>query len=178
VAKFVPLVLLAGLVTAAVVAAPNPPKEGLVSHDAAGKAYVVQSIPALNGGPWITARLRVNYLLAGLPGETYTVELWLGRTGDDRIERYHFDTQQVTIPGEKGGKLVERKGSFDRRSYDRDPNPDERRPRPAQEKPGDYSLLWVERGKSWDCRLVVKKNGTVLSDTGYFRAVLDPVIEL
>ena len=176
--KFVPLAFLAGLVTAAVVAAPKPVKEGLVSHDAAGKAYVVQSIPELEGSPRIMARLRINYVVAGLQGETYSVELWLGRTGDDRIERYHFDTQQVTIPGEKGGKLTEAKGRFDRRYHDRELLRDSKGRRLPQDKAGEYSLLWVERGKSWDCRLVVKKDGKVLSDTGYFRAVLDPVIEL
>lgn len=41
----------------------------------------------------------------------------------------------------------------------------------------EYSLFGVALGKSWDCRLVVKKDGKVVSDTGYFRAVLDPVVE-
>jgi hypothetical protein len=179
--KYVPLLLMAGLETATLVAAPRPVREGLVSHEAAGKACVVQSIPAVSGGPWITARLRVNYVIAGVPGETYAVELWLGRTGDDRFPRLHFDTREVTIPGDNGGKLAEAKERFDRRYHDRDPKVGEPDPRPQRwedRKPGQHSLFWVERGKSWDCRLVVKKNGKVLSDTGYFRAVLDPVVEV
>jgi hypothetical protein len=171
--KFIPLVLLTTLLTAGVVAAPKPAKEGLVSHNAAGKAYVVDALPDINGGPWITARLRIDYVVAGQPGETYVVELWLGRTGWTKEDPCHFDTQKVTIPGDKGGKLTEVKEKFDRRYHDR--------PRPVHgnpPKPGEASLFGVERGKSWDCRLVVKRDGRVVSDTGYFRAVLDPVIEI
>jgi len=69
-------------------------------------------------------------------------------------------------------------GRFDRWYHDRDPKRDDAAHRRVPTKPGEYSLFGVELGKSWDCRLVVKKDGKVVSDTGYFRAVLDPVIEL
>ncbi|MBO0697009.1 MAG: hypothetical protein J2P46_01315 [Zavarzinella sp.] len=177
--KCVPILLLTGMAGAVVVAAPGkPPREGLASHEAVGKACVVESIPALDGGPWITARLRVTYAIAGLPGEAYTVELWLGRAGCDREARYHFDTQEVVVPGEPGGRLTVANGKFDRRYHDRDPDFDDssRRPRPI--RPGEFSLPRVELGESWDYRLVVKKNGKVVSDTGYFKAVLTPVVEL
>jgi hypothetical protein len=177
--KCVPLYLVTGIACAAVVAAPGrPPREGLVSHDVAGKAYVVESIPALDGGPWITARLRVTYAIAGLPGEPYTVELWLGRTGCDGEAPYHFDTQEVVVPGKPGSHLTEARGKFDRRYYDRDPDFEDssRRPRPI--RPGAFSLPRVELGAGWDYRLIVKRNGKVVSDTGYRRAVLSPVIEV
>ena len=177
--KCVPLLLLTGVAGAAVVAAPGKPlREGLVSHEAAGKGYVVESIPALTGGPWMTARLRVTYVIAGVPGEAYTVELWLGRTGCDREAPYQFDTQDVVVPGELGGRLTEARGRFDRRYHDRDPDFDDssRRPRPI--RPGEFSLPRVEPGENWDYRLVVKKNGKVVSDTRYFKAVLSPIVEV
>jgi len=183
VAKFVPLVLLAGLVTAVIVAAPNPPKEGLVSHDAAGKAYVVRTLPDRNAEWLIATGLKVRYVIAGLPGEVYTVELWLGLPDElverDRV-RAHFDTQEVTIPG-RGTKLAEVRGLFDRRSQDRPPEGTKDSPPPPwfELKPGTYTLVGPGGlGKAWECRLVVKKDGKVLSDTGYFRAVLSPVVEL
>jgi hypothetical protein len=181
--KFVPLALLAGMATAAVVAAPKTPaKEGLVSHEAAGKAYVVRKLPDRNGEWWITANLKVRYVVAGLPGETYTVELWLGLPDElvarDRV-RAHFDTQEVTIPGE-GTKLTEVKGLFDRRGYDRPPEGTKDRPPPPwfELKPGTYTLVGPGGlGKAWECRLVVKKKGKTLSDTGFFRVVLPPVVD-
>jgi hypothetical protein len=181
--KFILLVLLAGLVTVAVVAAPKPVKEGLLSHDAVGKAYVVRKFPDRNGEWWISTGLKVPYTIAGQPGEKYTVELWLGLP-DLAIERYrgpaHFDTQEVTVPG-KGDRLTEVKGAFDRRHYDRPPEegPKGGTPPPWYElKPGSYSLVGPRMGGSWQCRLVVKKNGKNVSDTGYFRVVLPPVIDL
>jgi len=177
VVKYIPLLLLANSVTVVGVAAPRQVREGLVSHDAAGKSYVISSHPAVAGGPFITARLRVNYVIAGLPGEIYSVELWLGRTGDDRLERYHFDTQEIAVPGEKGGKLKEVTGRFNRSYHDRDSKRSDKRQRFVA-KPGNYNLLPIGRSKSWDCRLVIKKDGKVISDTGYFQAELDPVIEI
>jgi hypothetical protein len=103
--KFIPLVLLAGMGTV-VIAAPRPVREGLVSHDAAGKASVWSSHPALNGGPHIIATLRVNYVIGGRPGDKFVVELWLGRTGWTE-DPYHVDTQEVTVPGENGGNPTE-----------------------------------------------------------------------
>jgi hypothetical protein len=177
--KRVPLLLLTVTAGAALVAAPaKPPHEGLAAHQAAGKAYVVESIPALDGGPWMTARLRVAYVLAGLPGEAYTVELWLGRAGCDDEPPYHFDTQEVVVPGEPGGRPTVVRGKFDRRYYDRDPDFDDTSPRPRRIEPGQFSLIRVEFGGSWDCRLVVRKNGKVVSDTGYFPVVLPPVVEV
>ena len=104
--------------------------------------------------------------------------MWLGRTGDDRFPRIHFDTHEVVVPGQKGGNLTEVNGKFDRQYHDREPGLDFKGPRPTPQKPGEYSLFWVERGKGWDCRLVIKKGGKVLSDTGYFRAVLDPSVDI
>jgi len=176
--KCVPFLLLTGMAGAVVAAPGKPLREGLVSTEAAGKAYVVESIPALNGGPWITARLRVTYVIAGLPGEVYTVELWLGRTGCDSESAYHFDSQEVVVPGEPGGHLTEAKGKFHRRYHDRDPDFEDssRRPRPI--KPGEFSLPRVEFGEGWNYRLVVKKNGKVVSDSGYFKVVLSPIVEV
>jgi len=176
--KRVPLLLLTGVTGAVLVAAPAKPlPEGLASHETAGRAYVVECIPALDGGPWITGRLRVTYVIAGLPGDAYTVELWLGGEGCDCGPPYHFDTQEVVVPGEKGGRPTVATGKFDRRYYDRDPDFDDssRRPRPI--RPGEFSLPRVELGASWNYRLVVKRNGKVISDTGYLRAVLSPVID-
>ena len=181
--KFFPLTVLAGLAAVAVVAAPNPPKEGLVSHEATGKAYVVRKFPDRNGEWWITTGLKVRYTVAGEPGETYTVELWLGLP-DELIERdrvrAQFDTQDVTVP-RMGDRLAEVKGLFDRRYYDRPDDDPKDGPAPPwfQLKPGTYSLVGPGAlGKAWECRLVVKKKGKVLSDTGYFRVVLPPVIDL
>src|SRR5689334_19028493 len=151
--KHIPLLLLAGVVMTAIVAAPKPLKEGLVSRDAAGKPFVVASLPGICGGPHISARLKVRYVIAGQPAEKYTVELWLGRTGSAEGP-YHFDTQVVAILADKGGKLIEAKGRFDRRYGDRDDSR-LRFPPGVEPRPGEKSLFWVERGKSWDCRLVV-----------------------
>jgi hypothetical protein len=180
--KFIPLFLLAALVTAAVVAAPKPLKEGLVSHDAAGKAYVVRIRPDAKSEWWITTGLKVRYVIAGVPGETYTVELWLGLPNEPVESQRgpgHFDTQEVTVPME-GTKLTEVKGLFDRRHYDRTEEDPKDRPAPPwfQLKAGTYSLPPVKLGKAWECRLVVKKKGKIVSDTGYIRVVRPPVIEL
>jgi hypothetical protein len=175
--KRVLLLLLTVTASAVLVAAPaRPPHEGLAAHEAAGQAYVVESIPALDGGPWITGRLSVTYVIAGLPGEAYTVELWLGRAGCESEPPHHFDTQEVVVPGEPGGRPTVAKGKFDRRYYDRDPDVADTNPRPRRIQPGAFSLIRVELGGSWDCRLVVRKNGKVVSDTGYFRVVLVPVV--
>jgi hypothetical protein len=185
VVTFIPLLLLTGLLTAAVVAAPKPVKEGLVSHEAAGRAFVVRKLPdQKNGGEWwITTGLKVRYVVAGEPGETYTVELWL-RLPDEAVEAQrgpgHFDTQELTLPGE-GTRLTEAKGSFDRRSQDRPPDDDVNGfPAPPwfKLKPGTYGLVGPALGKAWECRLVMKKRGKVVSDTGYFRIILPPVVEL
>jgi len=181
--RFIPLTLLAGLVTAAVVAAPNPPKEGLVSHEAAGKAYVVRTLPEQRGPDWwISVGLKVRFVVAGIPGETYTVELWLGLP-DEPVERYrgpaHFDTQEVKVPGE-GTKLMEVKGLFNRRAQDRPPV-GIKAPAPPwfEMKPSTCSLVGPRHlGGAWECRLVVKKKGKTVSDTGYFRVVLPAVIDL
>jgi len=181
--KFVPLLVLGALATAVVVAAPKPVKEGLVSHEAVGKAYVVRKLPDRNGEWWITANLKVRYVIAGQPGETYTVELWLG-VPDWPVEsqrvRAHFDTQEVTVPG-KGDRLTEVKGVFDRRHYDRkEENPKGGvSPQWYELKPGTYSLVPPGRlGAAWECRLVVKKSGKTVSDTGYFRVTLPALVEL
>jgi hypothetical protein len=184
-AKFIPLLLLVTMVTSVLlVAAPKAiVKEGLVSHEATGKAYVVRSLPYNNGEGFITAGLKVRYVVAGLPGDTYTVELWLGlpeaRLESDRA-RAHFDTQEVTVPGEDG-KLTEIKGIFDRCYQDRPPDCVSGFPPPPwfKLKPGTYSLVGPGKlGAAWDCRLVVKKQGKVLTDTGYFRVILPPVVDL
>lgn len=184
VVKYIPLALLVGLATAVVVAAPKPVKEGLLSHDAAGKAYVIQTLPHQKEIEWwITAGLKVRYTVAGLPGETYTVELWLGLP-DEPVEsqrvRAHFDTQEVTVPGE-GGRLTEVNGVFDRRYFDRPPEEakDGIFPPWHKLKPGTYGLVGPRGvGGAWECRLVVKTKGKVVSDTGYFRVVLPPVVEI
>ncbi len=180
--KYIQLVIPACLLVATVVAAPKPAKEGLVSHEAAGKAYVVRTLPGRNGEGFITASLKIRYVIAGLPGETYTVELWLGLP-DEPVARYrgpaHFDTQEVTVPA--GGRLTEVKGLFDRRYRDRvDKDPKDGPALPWYElKPGTYSLVGPGgAGKTWECRLVVKKGGKVVSDTGYFRVIRPPVLEL
>lgn len=176
--KCVPI-LLTGMAGAVLLAAPGKPlPEGLASQEAAGQAYVVESVPALDGGPRITARLRVTYVVAGLPGETYTVELWLGRAGCDCGPPYHFDTQEVVVPGEPGGRPAVAKGTFDRRYHDRDPESDDgsRRPRPI--RPGEFNLPRVELGGSWDYRLVVRRKGKVVSDTGYRKVALNPVLDV
>ena len=49
-----------------------------------------------------------------------------------------------------------------------------RQPRPI--RPGEFSMPRVEPGENWNYRLVLKKNGKVVSDTGYFKAVLSPII--
>ena len=182
--RLIPLTLLATLVTAAVVAAPKPTKEGLVSHEAVGKAYVVHKFPDRNGEWWITANLKVRYAIAGVPGETYTVELWIGLPDElvaSQRVRAHFDTQEVKIPNE-GSKLTEVKGMFDRRYYDRPPedSKDITPPPPwFKLEPGTYTLVGPGGlGKTWECRLVVKNKGKTLSDTGYFRVILPPVLEL
>jgi hypothetical protein len=183
--KFIPLVLLAGLVTTSVVSAPKPVKEGLVAHEAAGKAYVVRTRPDTKQEWWVTANLKVRYAIAGMPGETYTVELWL-RLPDEPVESQrgpgHFDTQTATVPGEVA-RLTEVEGLFDRRHYDRreeDLEELKKRPTPSwfQLKPGTYCLPPVILGKAWECRLVVKKKGKILTDTGYFRVVRPAIIEL
>lgn len=181
--KLLPLLFLAGAVTAVVIAAPKPVKEGLVSHEAIGKAYVVRTLPEQRGPDWwITASLNVRYVVAGQPGETYTIQLWL-RLPDEPIERYrgpaHFDTQEVTVPG-KGDRLTQVKGAFDRRYQDRPPEGIKSPPPPWFEmKPGTCSLVGPRAlGGVWECRLVVKRNGKVVSDTGYERVVLPPVVEL
>src|SRR5262245_3612956 len=115
--KCVPFLLLTGMAGAVVAAPGKPLREGLVSTEAAGKAYVVESIPALNGGPWITARLRVTYVIAGLPGEVYTVELWLGRTGCDSESAYHFASHAAAVTGEPGTHLPEAKRQLPRRYH-------------------------------------------------------------
>jgi hypothetical protein len=182
--KFIPLGLLTGLMTATVLAAPKPLKEGLVSHEATGKAYVVRTSPNHKQIEWwITASLKVHYVIAGLPGETYTVELWLGLPDEpvaSQRVRAHFDTQELTVP--KGvGQLTEVKGVFSRRRCDRRDEDLKDRPVPPwfELKPGTYSLVGPGKmGTAWECRLVVKKNGKAVSDTGYFRVVLPPVLEL
>lgn len=181
--KFIPLLFLSVLVTVAVVAAPKPVKEGLASHEAAGKAFVVRTLPSTkNPQWWITTGLKVRYVIAGQPGETYTVELWLSLP-DEPVERYrgpaHFDTQEVTVPGE-GTRLTEIKGMFDRRSQDRPPQ-GIKAPAPPwfEMRPGTCCLVGPRQlGGAWECRLVVKKKGKIVSDTGYFRVVLPPVVEL
>ncbi len=180
--RLIPLISLVGLVSAGVVAAPKPVKEGLASHEAAGKAYVVRTLPEAHGEGFVTARLKIPYVITGLPGETYTVELWLGLP-DEPVERYrgpaHFDTQDIKVSGEKG-KLTEAKGVFDRWYQDRPPAGIKAPPPPWFEmKPGTCSLVGPRGlGGVWECRLVVKKNGKMVSDTGYFRVVLPPVLEI
>jgi hypothetical protein len=182
-AKYVPLLSLAVLVSTVVVAAPKPPvKEGLVSHEATGKAYVVRTLPdRKNPEWWKTTSLKVRYILTGLPGETYTVELWIGLP-DEPVKSQrgpgHFDTQEVTVPG-AGTKLIEVKGVFDRRSQD---GPDVKSkdvlPPWFEMKPGTCSLVGPGLGGAWECRLVVKRKGKTLTDTGYFQVVLPPVVEV
>jgi predicted DNA-binding WGR domain protein len=171
--KYLPLLLLAS----AVVAAPRQPKEGLVSHSEESELYFDWAQIDGKGQPRVGARLQVRYTLVGQPGDKLAVEWWLGRTGDTGDEAseyspYHFDDQEVTIP-EGAGKLVEAKGKFDRRGWDRqDYWKKAKGPLPRPFPPGKISLFAPKVGGTWDCRLVVKKDGKVLTDTGYYRVRL------
>src|SRR5436189_146395 len=106
--------LLSGLA----VAAPNKPsKEGLLSHEEAGKRYVIIRPKSMGGAPGMSARLVLKYVVAGRPAETYAVELWM-RPADGGYDLYHFDTQEVTVSAGEGLQKV--KGKFDRTIGDRD----------------------------------------------------------
>jgi hypothetical protein len=166
--KYVPLLLLAGLAVAA--PASKPTREGLTEHNGTGKLFVKKGHPYQ--GPdhvWVSARLRVDYRVAGVAGDTFTVDLWLIQTGA-WWEPYLFDTQTVTIPGKEGGKLTEVKGRFDRQYYDR--------PETAIPEPGKISLPGLLKYPGFSCRLVVRKNGKVLGDTGYFKVPVPRTIEV
>jgi hypothetical protein len=167
--KYLPMLLLTTAVVTVIVAAPNRPKEGLVGHSGWG------TLPDVDRKDYMP-QLQVRYTIAGRPGETYTVELWLGRTNwrEDRPP-YHFDTQEITVPAGGSGRLVEVKGMFDRRCFDRYPGPE---PMPVPQGYPAPGLFTAEPTGSWDCRLGVKHRGKVLSDTGYFQVVAEPPIKV
>jgi hypothetical protein len=150
---------------------PTRPKEGLSKVDALGKGARPNE---RRSDPEFMPTLKVWYVVRGVPGETYTVELWLGRTDFPELKPFHFDTQEVTIPTGQATGFVEVSGMFDRRVHDRDRPPGQHL-RSEDYKPGQWSLLAPLPSWSWDCRLVVKRRGKVLSDTDYFRVPAPPI---
>jgi hypothetical protein len=163
------------LLASAIVAAPGKlPREGLASYSGIGKLIVVKKLDELHPGEnFVVDRLAIDYAVAGTPGATYTVELWLGRTG--WVEPpYHFDTQTVTVPAD----AKEAKGRFGRRVCDRPPTYKAPYGSRFAEKPGEYALFSARPGPGWDCRLVIKRNGKVLTDTGYFPVVRKLLVEI